>query len=243
MTIGEVAGSEPEAERRHLTSVEPRPAASVMVFRSAPSVPVVLYLRRNPGLAFHGGDWVFPGGRIDPADRVAGDSHDEATAARRAAVREAGEEAGLDLAVDRLVFAVHWTTPLARPIRFSAWFFIAETTSDVVQIDGQEIYDYRWLRPADALAAQAAGTIQLAAPAFALTTRLAGYPDVRSVFSAVADWPDERLLGRLYDVPGGCVAVYEPDVACRDGGQALGRPGPRHRLWMLDSGWRYERDF
>ena len=184
MTSREVTGLEPGAERPHLASVEPRPAASVMVFRSAPSGPVVLYLRRNPELAFHGGDWVFPGGRIDAADREAAGSHDEATAARRAAVREAGEEAGLDLPVDGLAFAVHWTTPLARPIRFAAWFFIAETTSDVVQIDGPEIHDYRWMRPADALTAQAAGTMQLAAPAFALTTRLAGFPDVRSVFNA-----------------------------------------------------------
>ncbi len=243
MSVGEVTDSEPEAGRLRFTSVEPRPAASVMVFRSDPSGPVVLYLRRNPGLAFHGGDWVFPGGRIDLADRSEGGAHDEVTAAKRAAVREGSEEAGLDLAVDGLVVAVHWTTPLTRPIRFSAWFFIAETASDIVQIDGQEIYDYRWLRPADALAAQAAGTIQLAAPAFALTTRLAGYPDVRSVLSAVNEWPNERLLGRLCDVTGGRVAVYEPDVAYCDGGQALDRSGPRHRLWMLDSGWRYERDF
>ena len=223
--------------------VEPRPAASVMVFRSSPTGPVVLYLRRNPELAFHGGDWVFPGGRIDPTDHQAGRGHDEATAARRAAVREADEEAGLYLQVDRLEFAVHWTTPVNRPIRFSAWFFIAETTSDVVQIDGQEIHDYRWMRPADALEAQAAGTMQLAAPSFALTTRLAGCPDVPSVFDAVREWPDERLLGRLCDVTGGRVVVYPQDIAYHDDGRSLERPGPRHRLWMLDSGWRYERDF
>ena len=243
MTIREVTGSEPGAQRPYFTSVEPQPAASVMVFRSAPSGPVVLYLRRNPELAFHGGDWVFPGGRIDAADREAGGAHDESTAARRAAVREAGEEAGLDLLVDGLAFAGHRTTPLARPIRFAAWFFVAETTNAVVRIDGQEIHDYRWMRPADALTAQADGTIQLAAPTFALTTRLAGCPDVQSVFNAVREWPDERLLGRLYDIAGGRVAVYEPDAAYHGGGPALARPGPRHRLWMLDSGWRYERDF
>ncbi len=214
-----------------------------MVFRSAPSGPVVLYLRRNPELAFHGGDWVFPGGRIDAADRQLAESHDEATAARYAAVREADEEAGLELQIDGLVYAVHWTTPLAQPIRFGAWFFVAQTISDLVQIDGQEIHDYRWMRPADALTAHAAGTIQLAAPTFALTTRLAGFPDVQSVFTAVREWPDERLLCRLYDVTGGRVSVYEQDVAYHRGRRSLDGPGPRHRLWMLDSGWRYERTF
>ena len=124
MTIREVICSEPAAERPYFTSVEPRPAASVMVFRSAPSGPVALYLRRNPELAFHGGDWVFPGGRIDATDREVDGTHDEAMAARRAAVREASEEAGLDLLADGLAFAVHWTTPLAQPIRFAAWFFV-----------------------------------------------------------------------------------------------------------------------
>ena len=214
-----------------------------MVFRSAPGGPVVLYLQRNPELAFHGGYWVFSGGRIDPTDREGGEARDDLAAARRAAVRETDEEAGLDLPVAGLEFAVHWTTPDTIPIRFSTWFFIAETTRDVVEIDGQEIHDHRWLRPVDALTEQAAGTLRLAAPTFALTTRLAGYSDVRSVFDAVWEWPDERLLGRLCDIPWGCVAIYEQDVAYERGGRELERRGPRHRLWMVDGGWRYERDF
>lgn len=213
-----------------------------MVFRSTPHGPVVLYLRRNPDLAFHGGDWVFPGGRIDPADRET-DSHDDTAAARRAAVRETDEEAGLTLSVDDLEFAVHWTTPLTSPIRFSTWFFVAETMVEEVRVDGQEIHESRWIRPVDALDEQAAGTIKLAAPTFALTTRLAGCPDVESVFDVVRGWPNERLLGRLYDVTGGCVAVYEQDVAHDVDDQDLEKSGPRHRLWMVDGGWRYERDF
>ena len=214
-----------------------------MVFRSTPQGPMVLYLRRNPDLAFHGGYWVFPGGRIDLADRDTDNPQDDMAAARRAAVRESDEEAGLDLAVDELEFAVHWTTPLASPIRFSTWFFVAETMDEEVRIDGQEIHDSRWIRPADALQEQAAGTIKLAAPTFALTTRLAECRDVRSVLDVVRGWPEEWLLGRLFDVSGGCVAIYEQDVAHDNDDQDLERSGPRHRLWMVDGGWRYERDF
>ena len=36
----------------------------------------VLVLRRDTNLAFHGGSWVFPGGRVDPADfEAAGSEH------------------------------------------------------------------------------------------------------------------------------------------------------------------------
>ena len=45
----------------------------------------------------------------------------------------------------------------------------------------------------------------------------------------------------LLDVEGGQVALYHQDVA--HGGGALDRPGPKHRLWMVESGWRYERAF
>ena len=103
--------------------VAPQFAASVLVFYAAPNGPRILYLRRNAELAFHGGYWVFPGGRVDSSDRRDGDGAGAITTARRAAVREASEEAGIELSPDGLEVAVHWTTPLDSPIRFSTWFF------------------------------------------------------------------------------------------------------------------------
>ena len=225
--------------------VSPRPAASVVLLRPGSDGPEILYLRRNPSLKFHGGYWVFPGGRIDPADRDEAGSDeadgDEATAARRAAVREAHEEAGLQVPAASLAFAVHWTTPETSPIRFSTWFFVAPATAGAVETDGTEILDHQWLRPADALARQRDREIKLAAPTFALTTRLAGFTDVDGTMAAVAGWPEERLLGRLIDVDDGVVALYHQDAAYAD--SRLDRDGPRHRLWMVRSGWRYERSF
>jgi len=63
--------------------VDPPPPAAVMVFRPSASGPEVLFLRRNPKLAFHGGYWVFPGGRIDPGDYGTVGVANEATAARQ----------------------------------------------------------------------------------------------------------------------------------------------------------------
>ena len=223
------------------TPVEPRPAASVMLVRSGAGGLEILFLRRNPTLAFHGGYWVFPGGRIDAGDADPAVPDDEAAAARRAAVREAREEAGVEVTPESLAFAVHWTTPAASPIRFATWFFVAPAPADRITVDGGEIHAHRWLSPDGALARQRAGEIKLAAPTFALTTRMAAFGDAETALAAVAGWPAERLLGDLRDVEGGQVALYHQDAA--HGGGPLERPGPRHRLWMVESGWRYERAF
>lgn len=219
----------------------PRPAASVMLVRSGAGGLEILFLLRNPKLAFHGDYWVFPGGRIDAADADPDAPGDEAATARRAAVREAREEAGVAVTPESLAFAVHWTTPEVSPIRFATWFFVAPAPADRITVDGGEIHAHRWLSPADALARQAAGEIKLAAPTFALTTRMAAFDELETALAAVAAWPEERLLGDLLDVEGGQVALYHQDAA--HGGGPLDRAGPRHRLWMLESGWRYERTF
>lgn len=71
------------------------PAATLVVVREAAAgAPQLLMVERAPGMAFAGGALVFPGGRIDEADRalaarlgLAGDG-----AARIAAIRETIEE-------------------------------------------------------------------------------------------------------------------------------------------------------
>ncbi|MFD2134256.1 NUDIX hydrolase [Novosphingobium resinovorum] len=81
------------------------PAATVVVFRHAADggPPELLMLQRSDGMRFAGGAAVFPGGRVDPADRelarrlLPGES-EEIASARIAAIRETLEEAGLMIA-------------------------------------------------------------------------------------------------------------------------------------------------
>src|SRR3954467_4532025 len=101
--------------------MEPIAAATVILARDTKRGPEVLMLRRNSKIAF-GGMWVFPGGRVDPADLDGVPAHDEVAAARRAAVRETHEEAGLVVAEDGLVVFSHWVPPAGVPVRFSTWF-------------------------------------------------------------------------------------------------------------------------
>ena len=77
----------------------PVPAATLVLMREVAGGPPQLLMMERPGhMAFAAGALVFPGGRIDPQDRVAaewlGDGNDQ-TAARVAAVRETIEETGV----------------------------------------------------------------------------------------------------------------------------------------------------
>lgn len=81
------------------------PAATVVVFRHAADggPPELLMLQRSDGMRFAGGAAVFPGGRVDPADRelarrLLPDESEEIASARIAAIRETLEEAGLMIA-------------------------------------------------------------------------------------------------------------------------------------------------
>jgi 8-oxo-dGTP pyrophosphatase MutT (NUDIX family) len=92
----------------------PRPAATVVILRDSSSGPEVFMVRRHADTAFMGGAHVFPGGRVDTADRDGNDAWcdgiahaarqlpdlppGEAVAYHVAATRELFEEAGVLLA-------------------------------------------------------------------------------------------------------------------------------------------------
>jgi 8-oxo-dGTP pyrophosphatase MutT (NUDIX family) len=213
-------------------------AATVILVRDSSAGIETLMLRRNSKIAF-GGMWVFPGGRIDEADRAGLDPGDELAAARRAAVREAGEEAGLAVAVGSLVPFSHWTPPAMAPVRFHTWFFLAPAPAGRVAIDQGEIHEHLWLRPEEALRRRDAQEIELAPPTFVTLVELAGMGAVeRALASASARIP-ERYTTRIARSAGGVVALWHGDAGYDAADATLA--GPRHRLWMLDEGWRYER--
>ena len=87
-----------------MSEIEPVPAATVVLVRDAAVVKKtvvnkavvkktaaneiaadgieVLLVQRNSKLVFHGGHWVFPGGRIDQGDFPEGDNNPEYLAAK-----------------------------------------------------------------------------------------------------------------------------------------------------------------
>lgn len=216
------------------------PAATVVLLRQGHDGVETLMLLRSSSLAFAGGMWVWPGGRVDPDDYDPSRPDDVGAAARRAAVRETREEAGLDVDEGSLVWFAHWTPPPISPKRFATWFFAAEAPRGTVQIDGGEILDHRWLRPVDALAARNRNEIELSPPTWITLEQLKDFPTVDSALDVLASRPAEHFATRIAAAEGGGVALYHGDAGYESGDP--NRAGSRHRLWMLSSGWRYERD-
>jgi 8-oxo-dGTP pyrophosphatase MutT (NUDIX family) len=212
------------------------PAATVVLLREGRGAPEVLLLRRSSALAFHGGAWVFPGGRLD---LDAGETDDDA-GARRAAAREAQEEAGLALDPAALVPLSHWTTPEGRPRRFATWFYVAAADRAEVTVDGGEIHDHRWCTPAEALASQRAGEIELPPPTFVTLSILAAHPTPRAALEAAAAEPPLVYLPRIVKAGPGMASLYPGDAGWEP--RDAERPGARHRLLFLEAGWRYVRE-
>jgi 8-oxo-dGTP pyrophosphatase MutT (NUDIX family) len=212
------------------------PAATVILLRDGDDGVEALMLHRNDRGAF-GGMWVFPGGRVDPADLEP--DHDERAAARRGAVRETLEEAGLVIGADDLVEFSHWVPPPVAPKRFATWIFVARAPETDVTVDGSEIHDHDWVRPADAIARRDAGEIELAPPTWVSLWRLSPAATVDEALAAARATEAERFETHIGKLDDDMAAMWQGDAGYDDGD--LAKAGARHRLWMLPTGWRYER--
>jgi 8-oxo-dGTP pyrophosphatase MutT (NUDIX family) len=170
-----------------------RDAATVCLLRDGPPGLEILMVRRTPAARFMGGAWVFPGGAVDETDGSVGPAGPGLDRWRAAAVRELVEETGIWL-VDSGPRATHhrpsgpgvfssaaargdhfddaglryfarWITPAPLPIRFDARFFVAVVPTGIdALIDGEELVDAAWVRPADALEFGSDGSWVIAFP-------------------------------------------------------------------------------
>lgn len=210
-------------------------AATVVLLRDRAGEVEVLMLRKNSTIHF-GGMWVFPGGRVDPEDREGAD--DELAAFRRAAVREAAEEAGVELDAPSLVHLSHWLPPPARRVRFSTHFFVTALRGDgqSIAIDGGEIVDHAWISAEQALSRRAAGEIELVTPTFVTLAWLTRFDTADAALGAIDTV--QSFHTRSIETDAGRIALYHGDAGYESGD--LGAAGPRRRANMLDSGWWWE---
>jgi len=216
-----------------------QPAATVILVKDSEKGLETLLLRRSKALNFVGGAWVFPGGQIDPTDYSDDQPDSLMSAARQAAVREADEEAGIPIDPGVLVYCSRWTTPEESPKRYDTWFFIAAVNTAAVRIDGTEIREYKWFQPAEALASQRAGKIELMPPTLVTLQELTRFDTTAAALNHYQTRLPPYFLPRIVIVPGGICSFYQGDAGYET--KDPQRPGPRHRLWMMDSGWRYEK--
>lgn len=221
------------------------PAATVLLIRDTDDGIETLMLRRNSKIAF-GGMWVFPGGRVDDDEN---DPDDPLGSARRAAVRETEEEAGLVLTEDDLASWSYWIPPMHSSMqakgprrRFSTWFFVARAPEGDVAIDDGEIKEHRWMSPADALAMRDAGEIEIVPPTWVTLHDLQSHGTV----DAAMEWARANDPVRFETKPlaGGddgkpLIVGWDGDAGYESGQRDV--PGDRHRLIMDREGWRFER--
>lgn len=214
------------------------PAATVVLVRDAPAGLETLMLHRTSKVAF-GGMWVFPGGKVDEGDRRADDVDDEA-AARRAAAREAAEECSLLIEPDEVVPFSHWTPPAGAPRRYATWFFVARASDGDVLVDGGEIHDHAWLTPCEVLDRRHRGEVDLAPPTYVTLADLAEFSSVDDALTAAATrQPIPHYETKWAVTEGGAVALWDGDAGYEATDPSTA--GSRHRLWMLEDGWRFER--
>jgi 8-oxo-dGTP pyrophosphatase MutT (NUDIX family) len=187
--------------------MEPRPAATVIVVRSAgPSSDLEFLVLRRTGISrFAPGFVVFPGGVIEAQDtRLAEEWFGEpGQAARACALRELAEETGLVMTKDGLVEApghtpgdpglpppepstvpevARWIAPEFMPVRFDARFFALAAGGGLEPTpDGIEIETAWWGRADDLLAGLRTGDVQLMWPTFRTLEALAGCTSVQDV--------------------------------------------------------------
>ncbi|MEZ5261046.1 MAG: NUDIX domain-containing protein [Acidimicrobiales bacterium] len=218
------------------------PAATVLLLRDGADGLEVLMVRRNASLAFAGGAWVFPGGRVDPGDVDPAHPDDEIATARRAAAREAQEEAGLALDPASLVVLSRWCPPPQAPKRFNTWFFVGAATGEDVTIDNGEIHEHEWIRPAEAMRRRRAGEIEMIPPTWVTLLSLAGFTSTGDALERIRSRQPDVFVTRMVRHDDGRQALLWAGDAGHLSGE-LDATGTRHRLWMDGDDWRYERDF
>ena len=204
-------------------------AGTAVILRDAGAGPEVLLMRR-PDRGSFASAWVFPGGRVEEADRRPGAT--EAEDAARAAVRETAEEVGLGI-VDPVPLSC-WSPPAEVRPRIRTWFFLAQDPGGALALSAGEVVEAAWMSPAAALAAHAEGRLTLVPPTWVTLHGLTAAKDVAAVIAAAGE-PEIRQT-RLRRTDAGLVHFWEGDEE-----HEHGVPGGRHRLVAEGLPWRFER--
>lgn len=167
-------------------------AGTAVLLRPATTGFEVLLIRR-PDRGSFADAWVFPGGKVEPGDRLEGE--DDLEAARRAAIRETFEEVGLT--VDGLVVLSEWQPPIEAPTRIRTWFFLTEAPDAEPVPSADEVAEIAWVAPSEALARHGAGEWMLYPPTWITLHQLSAFADAAAALRSggTAQLFQTRVLG------------------------------------------------
>jgi len=211
----------------------------------------VLLLKRNSKLKVHGGNWVFPGGKVDTEDYRAINhvpteidlrnppalsSKDYLSLVTQTALRETHEEAGLSLPANTLHFYSRWLTPKAIDKRFNTCFFMAKTASTKVSVDGSEIIDHQWITPSESLALHKRGDIAVPPATYVSLLQLSHFEQAQTAIDTLCQKPI-YYRPKLIAIDGGMCSLYEDDAGYQD--ENYFAEGKHHRLEIKPDSFNY----
>ncbi len=212
---------------------QPIPSATLILLRDTKEGIETLIMRRHNQVKFLGGFWVFPGGAVEESDVAL----NEISTARRAAVRETAEEASVNIAESALLPVSQWITPEGAPKRFSTWFFIARASDHEVQVDGSEMSESIWVKPAEAIARHRAQEIDMLPPTL---ISIIGLQDFSNVADALAYYKDKEpliFLPKAHFLQEKLVMLYPGDAGYdTHNTEDFSR---QHRCIHTPTGWHY----
>ena len=221
-------------------SPEAFPAATVVVIREAANTGEleVLMLRKNSRLQFAGGQWVFPGGRVD-ADELEGNDLDRAY--QLAAIRETKEEANIDLASNTLYRFARWVTPVTAKKRFDTWFYVTLLSSEQdtpVAVDGSEIQEHRWMSPSAVLKARDSKELEIMPPTYLTLLEIKDFTQYAELidFYEQREFPD--IMPKTHHIDGKMLLLYPGDAGYEVNDTTI-TDEPQHRFLMGPDKWQY----
>jgi 8-oxo-dGTP pyrophosphatase MutT (NUDIX family) len=171
----------------------PIPAATLVLMRDRPGAPPeLLMVERAAAMRFAGGALVFPGGRVDPEDRI---GRDDEAAARTAAVRETIEEAGIAVDVAALVPFARWLPAgLGHDRVFDTRFYLARAPEGAAPVvDGSENVRAFWASASEVLAAADRGDARVIFPTRRNLERLARFDSYEAALADALAHPVEII--------------------------------------------------
>lgn len=187
-----------------MNEAPPVPAATLILLRDIhPGPPEMLMIQREQGMVFAAGAWVWPGGRVDPADHHPG--HGSADDAHRiAALRETREEVGLDLAglsPDALIPFARWLPKLLVPRRFDTIFFLARAPEPEARLLLQpgEVAAAKWVRAEAMLEKISRGEAGAIFPTKCNLERMAQHNSIDAAFADARAFPVEPITPWVED--------------------------------------------
>ena len=207
-----------------------KPASTIMLARRLDDNLEILLLKRNKALAFAGGLWVFPGGKIEEEELAFADG--ELAAAKLAATRETKEEANINIAPEDLIFFRHWTTPTTELRRFATYFFFGSVDHDdsEVTVDDSEIKEHLWISPQAALDKVKAGELSMLPPTIMSLQLIRKCQSIEEISAQLLKEEPIYILPVLQTNKGEMICMYQGDAGYSSGNAEI--IGARHRLTL-----------